>query len=435
MTADGARGRGRGIRGTTAHPEDSVASIGEVSTRIRAGTLSPISLVDQCLARIETLNPRLNAFITVTAELAREQARAAEAEIAAGRWRGPLHGVPVAVKDFYDTAGIRTTAAFERFANRVPHTDADVVVRLRDAGAVLVGKTNMHTLGMGTTSLESHFGPVVNPWSARHVAGGSSGGSAAALAAGLCFATIDTDAVGSGRLPAAICGVTCLKPSFGVLSTAGILAGEPVDPAILKLSHPSVMARNANDVALAFEAVRQMSSRTSARPSDISNTQPSVHRLGVATNFAATDEVRREFDAFVRQARDMAVEMREVDVPFESASFDLSHIEQDRASIDALLFRDLDAIVLPTLAAPTPTVDEARSRGPQAVAAANTFFGNYYGLPAISVPAGHDRHGLPFSAQFVGPHGSDDRVLALAEEYQRVTKWRYQEPPLATIHE
>ena len=435
MTADGARRRGRGIRGITAHPEDSVASIGELSARIRAGTLSPIALVDQCLARIETLNPRLNAFITVTAELAREQARAAEAEIAAGRWRGPLHGLPVAVKDFYDTAGIRTTAAFERFASRVPQADADMVVRLREAGAVLVGKTNMHTLGMGTTSLESFFGPVVNPWNARRVAGGSSGGSAVALAARLCFATIDTDAVGSGRLPAAICGVTCLKPSFGVLSTTGVLAGEPVDPAILKLSHPSVMARSANDVALAFEAVTQISPRKSPSPSDISNARPGVRRLGVATNFAATDEVRREFDAFVRQVGEMAVEMREVDVPFESASFDLSHIEQDRASIDSRLFRDVDAIVLPTLAAPTPTVQEARSRGPQAVAADNTFFCNYFGLPAISVPTSRDHNGLPLGAQFVGPHGNDDGVLALAEEYQRVAKWRYEEPPLATIHE
>lgn len=434
MTASGARGGGHGIRGLAADPEVSLASIGELSTRIRAGTLSPIALLDQCLSRIETLNPRLNAFITVTADLAREQARAADAEIAAGHWRGPLHGVPVAVKDFYDTAGTRTTAAFERFANRVPHADADMVVRLRDAGAVLVGKTNMHTLGMGTTSLESHFGPVVNPWSARHVAGGSSGGSAAALAAGLCFATIDTDAVGSGRLPAAICGVTCLKPSFGVLSTTGVLAGEPVDPAILELSHASVMARSAADVGLAFEAVRQTSASSSARQSAISNTTSSGRRLGVATNFAATDEVRREFDAFIAQARRMAVEMHQVDVPFASASFDVSRIDQDRASIGARLFHDLDAIVLPTLAAPTPTVDEARSRGPQGVAADNTFFCNYFGLPAISVPAGRDRNGLPFGVQFVGPHGSDDRVLALAEEYQRVTRWKYEEPPLARTH-
>jgi Asp-tRNA(Asn)/Glu-tRNA(Gln) amidotransferase A subunit family amidase len=200
-------------------------------------------------------NPTLNAFITVTADLAHEQARNAEREIRAGHWRGPLHGVPVAVKDFYDTAGIRTTAAFERFEYRVPAQDAEIVARLRDAGAVLVGKTNMHKLAMGTTSLDSHFGPVINPWSASHVAGGSSGGSAAAAAAGLCFATIDTDAIGSGRLPAAICGVSCHKPTFGLLSTTGILAGEREDPAVLLLSHPCVTARSVEDVALVLGAL------------------------------------------------------------------------------------------------------------------------------------------------------------------------------------
>ena len=130
----------------------------------------------------------------------------------------------MAVKDFYDTAGIRTTAGFAQFAQRVPTKNATMVNRLRDAGAVLVGKTNMHRLGSGTTSLDSDFGPVVNPWNAQRVAGGSSGGSAVAVATGMCFATVDTDAVGSGRLPAAICGVTCFKPTFGVLDPSGISA-------------------------------------------------------------------------------------------------------------------------------------------------------------------------------------------------------------------
>jgi aspartyl-tRNA(Asn)/glutamyl-tRNA(Gln) amidotransferase subunit A len=237
----------------------SFASIADISARIWDGRLSPVALVQQCLERIEQLNPALNAFITVTAELAREKAREAERDIRAGDWRGPLHGVPVAVKDFYDTAGIRTTAGFEHFANRVPAQDAEMVTRLRDAGAVLVGKTNMHKLGMGTTSLDSHFGPVVNPWNARYEAGGSSGGSAVAVAAGLCFATVDTDAVGSGRLPAAICGVTCHKPTFGLLSPAGILAGEKADPAILLLSHPCVTARSVEDIVLALRGTDRCS--------------------------------------------------------------------------------------------------------------------------------------------------------------------------------
>ena len=150
-----------------------------------------------------------NLIRTVMAEAAER----AEREIAAGRWKGPLHGIPVAAKDFFDTAGVRTTAAFAAFRDRVPARDADVITRLKNAGAILVAKTNMHELGMGTTSVQSHFGPVRNPWNEAYVAGGSSGGSAAAVAAGLCFATVDTDAIGSCRLPAAICGVVLRKGS------------------------------------------------------------------------------------------------------------------------------------------------------------------------------------------------------------------------------
>lgn len=415
------------------HFDLSFAPIADISTRMRHGRLSPVAVVEHCLDRIEALNPTLNAFITVTEELAREQARRAQSDMRAGHWRGPLHGVPVAVKDFYDTAGIRTTAGFERFENRVPSEDAEMVARLRDAGAVLVGKTNMHKLGMGTTSLESHFGPVVNPWSARHVAGGSSGGSAAAVAAGLCFATIDTDAVGSGRLPAAICGVTCHKPTFGLLSTAGILAGEQTDHAILVLSHPCVTARSVQDVTLAFEALTDASTGDATSALHTSQDALPVRRVGVVTNFAATADAEAAFETVMTRVATMDLETREMRVPFEAASFDVSGIERDRAAINASLFGDVDAIMLPTLTAPTPTVDDARAHGETAVSADNTFFCNYYGLPAISVPGGVDKNGLPFGVQFVGPQGGDGRVLALAHAYQRGTGWRYAPPQGADI--
>jgi aspartyl-tRNA(Asn)/glutamyl-tRNA(Gln) amidotransferase subunit A len=395
------------------------ALIADVSSRLREGALSPVALTERCLARIAALNPHLNAFITVTAELARDQARGAERDLKAGTWLGPLHGVPVAVKDFYDTAGIRTTAAFEPFEHRVPDRDADVVVMLREAGAVLVGTTNMHRLGMGTTSLDSHFGPVVNPWNERQVAGGSSGGSAVAVATGMCFATVDTDAVGSGRLPAAICGVSCFKPTFGVLSAAGILAGErEPDPAIPFLSHPCVTARSADDVALAFEAVSKRSGE---------NAQP-VRRVAVVTNFTANTDVRMAFDEAVEALVRLDVVLSETEVPFDEASFDVRSIEEDRAGIDATLFGDVDAIVLPTLAAPAPTIAAAREQGDLAVRPDNTFFCNYFGLPAITVPAGVDRKGLPLGIQFVGPPGGDGTVLALARAYQRTAPWRF-EPP------
>ena len=405
------------------------APISDLARDIRQRRLSPIALVEQCLGRIEALNERLNAFITVTSELARDQARQADVEIAAGNWRGPLHGIPVAVKDFYDTAGIRTTAGFRQFEHRVPDEDAAMVKRLRDAGAILVGKTNMHRLGMGTTSIESDFGPVVNPWNTNHVAGGSSGGSCVAVAAGLCFATVDTDAVGSGRLPAAICGVTCHKPTFGALSSAGILAGEQGDPTILMLSHVCVTARSGDDVSLVFETL------TGARDAGISSgggalrAPSSIRRVGVVANCKASDGVRAAFNRVVQTLAAVEIETRDVMVPFESATFDIGRIDADRAAIDTSLFADVDAIVLPTLAAPAPTVENARARGDLAVAPDNTFFCNYYGIPATNVPAGFDGDGVPLGVQFVGPHGGDDRVLALVRSYQQATAWSFVPPP------
>jgi aspartyl-tRNA(Asn)/glutamyl-tRNA(Gln) amidotransferase subunit A len=411
----------------------SFAPVATVNARMRDSGLPAVALTDYCLDRVGVLNPGLNAFITVTADLARGQARASQSELRAGRWRGPLHGIPVAVKDFYDTAGIRTTAGFAQFENRVPSQDAEMVRRLRDAGAVLLGKTNMHRLGMGTTSLDSHFGPVINPWSANHVAGGSSGGSAVAVAAGLCFVTVDTDAIGSGRLPAAICGVICHKPTFGILSTAGILAGEETDPAILLLSHPCITARSAEDVALAFEALIAVSMGDAPSfGASLHNPVP-VRRVGVVTNFVADDEVKAVFAEAVASVAKMGIGMLETRVPFEAATFDVSSIESDRATINASLFGDIDAVMLPTLTAPTPTVDDARAIGDMAVSPDNTFFCNYFGLPAISVPSGIDHNGLPLGLQFVGPQGSDTRVVALAHAYQQATRWRYKPPPVALL--
>ena len=399
-------------------PDLAYEPIAEVGERLRRGQLSPVALVERCIERIEALNPALRAFITVTTDLAHEQARAAQRELQAGRWRGPLHGIPVAVKDFYDTAGVRTTAAFEPFRDRVPARDAAMVVRLREAGAVLLGKTNMHKLGMGTTSLDSAFGAVVNPWSAEHVAGGSSGGSAVALAAGLCFATIDTDAIGSGRLPAAICGVTCHKPTFGLLSGEGILAGEKADPVILALSHPSVMARLAEDARLALAGLT--GETLDDRP---------ITRLGLASNFSATAELRAAFAEATRPFAELGLATRPVRIPFQRASFDTSAIERHRAEIDAELFAEVDALALPTLAAPTPTVKEARARGDNAVAPDNTFFCNYFGLPALTLPCGSDERGLPVGLQLVGPHGADGRILRLAEAYQTAIRWHFRPPP------
>lgn len=342
-------------------------------------------------------NKELNAFITVMLE-----------DTSTGKTTLPLAGVPVGLKDFFDTAGVRTTAGSEKFANRVPAEDADVVRRLRSAGALIVGKTNMHTLGMGTTSLESYFGPVRNPWMKDRVAGGSSGGSAAAVARGICFATIDTDAVGSARLPAACCAVTAFKPSYGRISSAGILRGEPVDPAIVALNHTSITARVVEDVAVVFGILAE---GVLAEPKD-------KLRLGVVGNYSASGAMRRKFETGLSSIRSIVDSSVEVTVPFSEARFDPAGIESARYAINERLFSDVDIVVLPTLVDPVPPVEQALRDGDQAVSPANTFFANYFGLPAISIPLEFDDQLGPVALQIVGPAGADLSVLNFGKRVQ-----------------
>jgi aspartyl-tRNA(Asn)/glutamyl-tRNA(Gln) amidotransferase subunit A len=379
------------------------SGIQEASERIRASTLSPVRLVTECLEAIEELNPKLNAFITVLATEAMNEARTAEQEIAAGRRRGPLHGIPIGIKDFYDTAGIRTTAAARQFATRVPLRDAVAVAQLKRAGAVIIGKTNMHELGMGTTSLISAFGPVRNPLNGDYIAGGSSGGSAAAVAAGLCYATLDTDAVGSCRLPAACCGVVGFKGTFGLISTTGILDGEPAEPPILALSHAAITTRSAADTLIVMKVFANLETKSIPQP-----------RIGVVTNIKPTQSVRSAFEAAIKKLRSSGCMMKDVAAPFDNPGFDIRNIEADRKTIAQRCFRDVDLLVLPTTNASTPTVKQAGSN-PLALSAENTMFANYYGLPAVSVPFGVDAQGMPLGLQIVGEPRADYTVLELAQ--------------------
>lgn len=419
---------------TTAHwARDSVvagpcySTISAIGDRIRRQQISPVEVLRSCLARIHAANPTLNAFITVLADQALEQAKAAEIEIKAGHWRGPLHGIPVGIKDMFDTAGTRTTAAFGNLKNRVPAKDAVAVRQLKEAGAVIVGKTNMHKLAMGTTSVDSYFGPVRNPWNPKYIAGGSSGGSAAAVAAGMCFAALDTDAIGSCRLPASCCGVTGFKGTYGLISNKGVLDGQPVDEAILWLAHAAITTRSAEDTALLVDILAEPGVSSKRRPAYAAALRHGAKlRIGAVSNVSASLEVRTVFDAAVKALHSLG-SVRNVTAPLSNPGFDVRNIKDDRRAIAALLFADVDVLVLPTTVAATPTITDATGNA-LALSAQNTLFANYYGLPAISVPCGFGSNGLPLGLQIVGKPGNETAVLRLAYQYANATPWATRHP-------
>jgi aspartyl-tRNA(Asn)/glutamyl-tRNA(Gln) amidotransferase subunit A len=393
----------------------ALQTLASVSEAIRLRQVSPVEVMTACLDRIERLQPQLNAFITVAADAALQAARAAEKEISDGRWKGPLHGIPVAIKDFYDTAGLKTTAAFERFRDRHPRKDAASVDKLKNAGAIVIGKTNMHTLGMGTTGLESFFGAVKNPWNADHVPGGSSSGSAAAVASGLCYATLDTDAIGSCRLPAACCGVVGYKGSYGAIDMTGILAGEqPPDDMIRWLSHAGLTTRSVQDTVLVLDVLAEHGDET--KTPTIPAARSSL-RIGVADNFHADTEVTNLFGRAVATIRGLEHEVNQISAPLADLRKGIATIEADRRSVSGKAFKGIDVLVLPTTTTATPTIKDAASN-PQALSPELTMFANYYGLPAVSVPCGFDGRGLPVGLQFVGRSGDDRAVLRLASEYE-----------------
>jgi aspartyl-tRNA(Asn)/glutamyl-tRNA(Gln) amidotransferase subunit A len=466
--------------------EDSAfLTISELSELIRARKVSPVEITRAVLERIEKLNPVLNAYITVTPDLAMKSAREAESEIQQKRWRGPLHGVPIAVKDLFDTAGVRTTAASALFKNRVPDQDAEVIRKLKTAGAVLLGKTNMHEFAFGGTSLVSYFGGVHNPWELGHIAGGSSGGSAAAMAAGLCYGALGSDTAGSIRQPAAYCGIVGLKPTYGLVSTRGVI------PLSWSLDHVGPMARTVADAALLLQAIAGYDSEdiTSVRM-DVPNygaalrLRPASVRLGVARDFffdgldpeiqvaingalsvlekltAAITEValsartQEELRSTVRAAEayayhaDFIAKSPELYQPETLARLrpgaDIGttayiqarrQLDRTRRSIGQV-FRTVDAIVTPTspilpLAITEFSLDRNGSADFLVRNIQNTSPFNVYGWPTISVPCGFSAAGLPIGLQISGPPGRDAVVLQVAHAYEQATQWHHQVPKMA----
>ena len=448
-------------------------TISELAPLLRQKKISPLELAQACLERIERLDPSLNAFITVTAESALAAARAAEAEIARGDWRGPIHGIPIALKDLIDTAGVRTTAATERHKDRIPTEDAEVVRRLKQAGAVIVGKNNLHECAYGSSSLVSYFGDIHNPRDTARIAGGSSGGSAAAVVAGLCFAAIGTDTAGSIREPASLCGCVGLKPTYGRVSSRGVI------PLSLSLDHVGPLATTVADVAIVLQAIAGYDAADITTPdipvadyvSPLRESSKSL-RVGVPRNLFY-DELDSEVAAAVEQAlaviKTLVAEVKEVDldVPTDRtlqlaeayayhkqnatetpelyqpetlrrilAGANISaadyirsrrELEQARRNIGET-FANVDLLITPTTPMPAPTIADLRTnpenlRPAELKLLRNTRPFNVWGLPAISVPCGFTKSGLPIGLQIAGPHWREDSVLRLAHAYEQAVSW------------
>jgi Asp-tRNA(Asn)/Glu-tRNA(Gln) amidotransferase A subunit family amidase len=297
-------------------------SISELSELIRTRKVSPVEVTRVMLQRIDKLNPILNAYITVTTDQAMKSAQDAEKGIQQGKWRGPLHGVPVALKDLFDTAGVRTTAASGVFKDRIPAEDAEVVRRLKAAGAVLLGKLNMHEFAFAGTSTVSYFGAVHNPWETTYSTGGSSGGSAAAVAAGLCFGALGSDTGGSIRQPAAYCGIVGLKPTYGLVSTRGVV------PLSWSLDHVGPMTRTVVDAGIMLQAIAGYDRQEiTSEPMTVPNytatlrSRTSPLRLGLAHEFffkSVDEEIEAATNEAISVLRKLTADVRPVTIPLNN---------------------------------------------------------------------------------------------------------------------
>jgi aspartyl-tRNA(Asn)/glutamyl-tRNA(Gln) amidotransferase subunit A len=451
--------------------------LSEASRAVQKKEVSPVELTQACLARIEKLNPHLNAFITVTGTEALDAARKAEAEIARGEWKGPLHGIPLAVKDLIETAGVKTTAASAVLQDNVPNADAEVIRRLKSAGAILLGKLNLHEFAYGGSGVIGHFGPARNPWNTAHITGGSSSGSAAAVAACLCYGAIGTDTAGSIRLPAACCGITGLKPTYGLVSARGVI------PLSWSLDHVGPMARTAVDAALMLQVIAAYD------PQDIGSQKfPPVYypsaieesiatlRIGVAHDYwnEVDGEIKSAVDSAVTALGKITAGAQEVELSTETdrtlvrceayayhqkylsakekgydpetvrrigSGADVTAPQYIQAQRELLqqrrqilqMFERIDLILTPTTPLLAPTFTELKAapdqlRNKEMILLRNTRPFNVYGLPSISLNCGFSKSGLPIGLQIIGAPGSEGSVLGLAHAYQKQTDWHKHKP-------
>lgn len=464
---------------------NSDLTITRLSPLLRRRKLSPVDLTRALLARIERLEPRLNSFITVTPDLALTQAKRAEKDIARGAYRGALHGIPICLKDLFYTRGVRTTAGSRILHDFVPAENAAVVDRLFEAGAILLGKTNLHEFAYGATSINPHYGPVQNPWAAGRMSGGSSGGSATAVAAGLAVASLGTDTGGSIRIPAAACGCVGFKPTYGRVPLCGVI------PLAASLDHAGPICRSVEDAALVLEAI------AGAHPCDAVSfgrvgekfalelrKGPRGLRIGVPKQYFFDHlqrEVRRAVLAAIAVLERNGAEVREVDLRWMD---DTARLASEITVAEALLYhsrwlkkrfadygpdvrsrlkegmdepaltylqaqelrrtytrqfdeilRSVDILAAPTLPVAAPYITETevavgRSRENVRLALLRlTRPGNLTGLPAISTPCGLTPEGLPVGLQLIGRRRDEKTVLRAAYAFERLTPWHDMFPP------
>lgn len=458
----------------------------DLSRLIAARELSSSEVVSAALTRLERLEVKLNAFITVLREQALAEAKKADEEIARGNYRGALHGVPVTIKDMFETAGVRTTGGSKILADWVPETDADLVEKLRAAGAVIIGKTNLDEFGHGGTSTLSHFGPVHNPWDIERIAGGSSGGSAVAVAAGIGPLSYGTETGSSVRRPASYCGIVGFKPTFGIISRHGSFRGA------WSQDHVGLFARSVQDIALGLDAVAGFDARDPAsvrqeKSAYASRLDASVKglRVGVLSRFlqGVDPAVRQAFDAALKVLASARCDIVELDVPevtyaamtsmmtssAESAGINRRWFRERHQDFVAHVSRGL-AVGMTITASEYLTVQRARHRIREALRATyervdiiaspttgrvapllseglkgngdDTRHASYnqsnllrfpsmLGLPACSLPCGGSPEGLPIGLQLVGCWFLDQTVLNTALAYQRLTDWHTRRPRMA----
>ena len=456
------------------HREPHELSIVEAAAALRDGTLTAAALTESVLSRVTETEPLLNAYITVTADLAREQAAAADAALRDGRPLGPLHGIPVGLKDLVDTAGIPTTGGAGFLRDRIPETDAVVYQKLRAAGAVMPGKLNLHEFAFGTTSRNQHFGPVCNPWDLVRVSGGSSGGSGAAVAVGSALGALGSDTGGSIRIPAALCGVTGLMATYGRVSRTGVL------PLSWTLDHVGPLAKTVEGAALILNAIQgyDPSDPGSANVPATDCTETLVEgvdgiRIGVPRQMlwqGCEEDVVEHCEMALDHLQSLGATVQEVELPLqtnrprgltiiaEAAAYHEQWLHERRDEYGdvreriepglavtaveyindqrlrrkfveetAQVLQEVDVLVSPTCSRTAPLIADA---DPTAELARLTAPYDVSGIPAISVPCGYDRNGLPIGLMIGGRHWDEAMVCRVAHAYEQSTDWVLQRPEL-----